>query len=269
MHPPLRPPTRAWPWAALGGLLGALWALAVLAPAAWLAQALEGASQGRVQLRAAQGSIWGGSAQLVLTAGARASDAQALPGAVHWRIRPQWDSAGPALVLQLSADCCTPAPLSLLWRASATGGQLVLADGQSRWPAEVLTGLGQATVWLKPTKGGADGWRDDSFGLALAVHPAGSGVLRWRATALTSASICREFPWALLPAICHTQPLPGPAQGAAQCVNSMPHAVGSVVSNDGPQPLRCGPGSVFLPQWPAKCKPATAAALQRLLAQCT
>ena len=173
MHPPLRPPTRAWPWAALGGLLGALLALAVLAPAAWLAQALEGASQGRVQLRAAQGSVWGGSAQLVLTAGARASDAQALPGAVHWRIRPPWDSTGPALALQLSADCCTPAPLSLLWRASATGGQLVLADGQSRWPAEVLTGLGspwntlQAQGWVQLSSqqarllNGAQGWQFD------------------------------------------------------------------------------------------------------------
>ena len=106
-------------------------------------------------------------------AGARASDAQALPGAVHWRIRPQWDSTGPALALQLSADCCTPAPLSLLWRASATGGQLVLADGQSRWPAEVLTGLGspwntlQAQGWVQLSSqqarllNGAQGWQFD------------------------------------------------------------------------------------------------------------
>jgi general secretion pathway protein N len=117
-------------------LLGALLALAVLAPAAWLAQALEGASQGRVQLRAAQGSVWGGSAQLVLTAGARASDAQALPGAVHWRIRPQWDSTGPALTLQLSADCCTPEPLRLTVQPQWLGLQVSLTSPRSVWPAK-------------------------------------------------------------------------------------------------------------------------------------
>ncbi len=157
MSPGQRPSDRprAWPWAVAGGLLGGLGALVVLAPADGLAQALVAASQGRVQLRAASGSVWSGSAQLVLTAGARASDAQALPGAVHWRIRPQWNLDGPALAVQISADCCTTTPLSLRWRASASGGQLTLADGQSRWPAQVLSGLGapwntlQAQGWLQ------------------------------------------------------------------------------------------------------------------------
>ena len=102
---------RAWAWAAAGGLLGAVVAAGVLAPAIWLAQAVNAASLGRVQLRQASGSLWNGSAQWVLTAGARASDAQALPGAVHWRLRPQWGYQGPSLSLQVSADCCTSSPL--------------------------------------------------------------------------------------------------------------------------------------------------------------
>lgn len=144
-----------WVWAVLGGVLGCLSALVVMAPADGLTQALAAASQGRVQLRAASGSVWSGSAQLVLTAGAHASDAQALPGAVHWRIRPEWRQDGPALAVQISADCCTTTPLSLRWRASASGGRLTLADGLSRWPAEVLSGLGapwntlQAQGWLQ------------------------------------------------------------------------------------------------------------------------
>jgi general secretion pathway protein N len=146
---------RAWGWAAAGGLLGAVVAAGVLAPAIWLAQAVSAASLGRVQLRHASGSVWGGSAQWVLTAGARASDAQALPGAVHWRLRPQWGDQGLSLLLQVSADCCTTTPLALQWRPGLAGGQITLADGQSRWPAEVLTGLGtpwntlQAQGWIQ------------------------------------------------------------------------------------------------------------------------
>jgi general secretion pathway protein N len=162
---------RAWGWAAAGGVLGAVVAAGVLAPAIWLAQAVATASQGRVQLRQASGSVWDGSGQWVLTAGARASDAQALPGAVHWRLRPQWGDQGPSLVLQVSADCCTPSPLALQWHPGLAGGQISLADGQSRWPAEVLTGLGapwntlQAQGWIQVNsqqahlQRGAQGWQ--------------------------------------------------------------------------------------------------------------
>ena len=33
----------------------------------------------------------------------------ALPGRVHWRLRPAWGGA----LAQLAADCCTPQPLQL------------------------------------------------------------------------------------------------------------------------------------------------------------
>jgi general secretion pathway protein N len=162
---------RAWVWATTGGLLGAVVAAGVLAPAIWLAQAVDAASLGRVQWRQTSGSVWDGSAQWVLTAGARASDAQALPGAVHWRLRPQWDHQGPSLSLQVSADCCTTKPLVVQWRPSWTGGHIRVADGQSRWPAEVLTGLGapwntlQAQGWIQVNSqqtelhSSAQGWR--------------------------------------------------------------------------------------------------------------
>jgi general secretion pathway protein N len=123
-------------------LLGGIVATAVFAPARWLATALSQASGQHFQLVGAQGSVWGGSSQLVLSGGQGSTRAVALPGQVSWQIRPVW--AG--LSIQITADCCTAQPLQL--RATAVGFKgvrLVLQDGQSQWPASLLAGLG--TPW--------------------------------------------------------------------------------------------------------------------------
>lgn len=131
-----------WRWAVAGVLLGGIFATAVFAPARWLAAVLNQASGQQFQLVSAQGSIWGGSSQLVLSGGQGSVNAVALPGQVSWRIRPLWSG----LAVQITADCCTPQPLQL--RATAVGWKgvrLVLQDGQSQWPASLLAGLG--TPW--------------------------------------------------------------------------------------------------------------------------
>ncbi|QTN26875.1 type II secretion system protein N [Rhodoferax sp. AJA081-3] len=131
-----------WRWAIAGVLLGGAIATTVFAPARWLATALSQASGQQLQLVGAQGSIWGGTSQLVLSGGQGSVNAVALPGQVSWRIRPVW--AG--LAIQISADCCTPQPLQL--RATALGwkgARLVLQDSQTQWPASLLAGLG--TPW--------------------------------------------------------------------------------------------------------------------------
>lgn len=131
-----------WRWAIAGLLLGGVIATTVFAPARWLAAALSQASGQQLQLVSPQGSIWGGSSQLVLSGGQGSVNAVALPGQVSWRIRPVW--AG--LAIQITADCCTPQPLQL--RAMAVGwkgARLVLQDSQSQWPASLLAGLG--TPW--------------------------------------------------------------------------------------------------------------------------
>ncbi len=131
-----------WRWAIAGVLLGGAIATAVFAPARWLAGALGQASGQQLQLVSPQGSIWGGSSQLVLSGGQGSVNAMALPGQVTWRIRPVWGG----LAIQITADCCTPQPLQL--RAMAVGWQgarLVLQDSQSQWPASLLAGLG--TPW--------------------------------------------------------------------------------------------------------------------------
>ena len=131
----------AWGWAGTGTLLGALGAGVLFAPAHWLASGVARATAGQVQLLQPRGTVWNGSAQLVLTGGASSQDATALPGRMDWRLRPTLGG----LHAQLQAACCTPAPLQLQVQARWGGAHLTVADHQSQWPAAVLTGLG--TPW--------------------------------------------------------------------------------------------------------------------------
>lgn len=132
----------AWGWALGGALPGALAALVLFAPAQWLAAGVARASGGQVQLAQPRGTLWDGSAQLLLTGGRASQDAAALPGRLQWRLRPTW-SAG--LRAQLQAPCCTPAPLQLQVQPRWGGARVALADGTSQWPAALLAGLG--TPW--------------------------------------------------------------------------------------------------------------------------
>ena len=131
-----------WRWAAAGVAAGLLLALALFAPARWLAALVHQASGGHVALASARGGFWQGSAQLALSGGAGSLDAVALPGQVRWRIRPAWTG----LDLQINAECCMQQPWQLQARPEGWGGMtLVLADSQSQWPAGLLSGLG--TPW--------------------------------------------------------------------------------------------------------------------------
>lgn len=134
-------PAAPWSWAAAGLLVGLLLALLLFAPARWLASGLNRASAGQVLLDDSRGTVWNGSARLLLTGGAQSTDAAALPGRISWRIRPAWVG----LRAQLAADCCTPQPLMLHARLRWGGGTLAVSDQRSQWPAAVLAGLG--TPW--------------------------------------------------------------------------------------------------------------------------
>ena len=130
-----------WGWAVAGAVLGATFALIAFAPARWLAVAVEQATRGHVLLAEARGTVWTGSARLVLTGGTGSSDAAALPGRVGWRLQPRWDGAA----AQLRAECCTPQALELRARWRLAGWQVQVQDAVSQWPATVLAGLG--TPW--------------------------------------------------------------------------------------------------------------------------
>lgn len=144
--PPVRAPRSAWGWALAGAVAGVVPAVLAFAPAHWLARGLARATNGQVQLLQARGTVWTGSAQLVLTGGAASQDRAALPGRVEWRLRPSL--AG--LRAQLHASCCTPEPLQLHAQARWAGPRLTLADGQSQWPAAILAGLGTPWNTLQP-----------------------------------------------------------------------------------------------------------------------
>ena len=124
-----------------GLVLGLVIALPAFLPASWLAERIVAATGQQVQLIDPRGTIWSGSARLVLTGGAGSSDAAALPTRLTWRMRPGFGG----LHVALAAECCTPAPLSFDWSPRWRGASLRVADGQSQWPASLLAGLG--TPW--------------------------------------------------------------------------------------------------------------------------
>ena len=137
---PARPPGAPWRWAWAGVLLGLLGTLLLFAPAQWLAQGVAMATHDQLQLQEARGTVWHGSAQVVLTGGAGSRDAQALPGRITWALQP----LNSEQQLSLRSDCCMPTPLHLHLRISPAwdGAQLQLSDTTSTWPAALLSGLG-------------------------------------------------------------------------------------------------------------------------------
>jgi general secretion pathway protein N len=138
LAPPVRNP---WPWAAAGIALGVVAAILLFLPATWLAARIEVATEGRVVLADAQGSVWNGSATLMLTGGAGSNDSLALPTPVLWHIRPRWNG----VVVEIASACCTPQPVSLRWRPGWGRMRVDVEDGRSQWPAALLAGLG--TPW--------------------------------------------------------------------------------------------------------------------------
>lgn len=129
----------------LGAGVGLLVALALFAPARWLTDAASRATAGQVQLVNARGTVWQGRADVLFTGGDGSRTQSALPQGVAWRLRPTLAAGTPAMAVALSAPCCTSAPLNATVIPRWGGVQVALAAFTSRWPAELLSGLG--TPW--------------------------------------------------------------------------------------------------------------------------
>ena len=82
-----------WAWAVLGCFLGGLLTVLTFAPAQWLAQGVAFLTHGQLQLQEARGTLWQGSARVVLTGGLGSLDAQALPGRIDWTLQSNGDGA--------------------------------------------------------------------------------------------------------------------------------------------------------------------------------
>lgn len=138
-------------WAIAGVVIGTLIALIAFAPAAWLASAVASATAQRVVLGDARGTVWNGSATLVLSGGEGSRDAAALPGRLGWTMRPH----GLGLEMQLDQACCLNgrATVRIAPGFSRTIYTLVPAAGWiGQWPTALLGGLG--TPWNTMQLGG-------------------------------------------------------------------------------------------------------------------
>ncbi|HSW07121.1 type II secretion system protein N [Aquabacterium sp.] len=128
-------------WALWGAATGVLLGVLLFLPASWLAERVQQATGERLLLADVRGSVWNGSAVLLLTGGPGSRDASALPGRLRWRLRPAWRG------LRITAEqaCCLNGKLHLQLQPTLSGFTLVLparpqAIGQ--WPTRWLEGLG-------------------------------------------------------------------------------------------------------------------------------
>ena len=138
-------------WALAGSVVGVLVALIIFAPAAWLAGAVASATNERVLLADARGTIWSGSAVTVLTGGPGSRDASSLPGRIEWTLGLH----GLGLALQARHACCLNGTVALLVRPGFGRVALTLVPPPGwvgQWPSAFLGGLG--TPWNTLQLGG-------------------------------------------------------------------------------------------------------------------
>jgi general secretion pathway protein N len=111
--------------------------LLVRLPAAWIAPQFARATQGHVNLVDPQGSLWHGSATLMLAAGHDVQGATLLPGRIEWRAS-FWALFTGRVRLQMRQTEAMPDPVDVdatLRGATVTAGAIAV-------PASLLAGLG-------------------------------------------------------------------------------------------------------------------------------
>lgn len=162
-----------WRLSVCGVVLGLALAAVVFAPAQWLAAGLAKTTGARVQLVEPSGTVWSGSARLVLSAGSGSQAHTTLPARVQWRLVTGLQG----LRLELHAPCCLTQAWTWSVIPSLTGLRITIADQSSLWPSDVLAGLGTPwnTLQLKgtltlSTQQLALQWRDQRWTMAGQVQ---------------------------------------------------------------------------------------------------
>ncbi|MCY0389192.1 type II secretion system protein N [Robbsia sp. Bb-Pol-6] len=131
---------RAWlrvlPWL-LVVCVACLATVLVLLPAAWIVPRFAAATGGRVSLVDPQGSLWHGSARLMLSAGSDAEGATVMPNRIAWTTRA-WPllSGHLRMVMREEQPQALPVLLDARWDGTT------LSAGGLAVPAGLLTGLG-------------------------------------------------------------------------------------------------------------------------------
>lgn len=161
-------PVRWSSW--LGGLAGVCLALVLWAPSHWLVSSLVRVTGPGMQLVQPRGTVWRGSAQLLLAPGQGRGEALLVPGRLHWQLRLQaW-----GIEADVRADCCMQVPLNLSARWWRDGWSLRVGDQQSRWPAGLLSRLGMP--WSVMQLEGPLEVRSEG----LQLHAIGGPASQWR-----------------------------------------------------------------------------------------
>jgi general secretion pathway protein N len=127
---------RTLPWIIVGGL-AVLITLLCIAPAAWITPQFGRATGGHVNLVDPAGSLWHGSATLLLAPGSDRANSTLLPGRVEWHTA-FWPLFGGRLHMTLQHTEAMHQPVTL----DASRSQAVLGAGSLALPATLLTGLG-------------------------------------------------------------------------------------------------------------------------------
>ena len=120
----------------------------VIAPAQWAASSVRSATSGRVDLAEARGTVWNGSAVLVLAAAADASETRAsLPERLSWQPSP-WSLLAGQINLTIAHPSALTQPLNI--RAPLFGGTTLLGATTVRLPASLLVGIGAPWNTVRP-----------------------------------------------------------------------------------------------------------------------
>jgi general secretion pathway protein N len=119
----------------------------VLAPAQWASGAVRSATNGRVDLAEARGTLWNGSAVVVLSAGDAGSARASLPERLSWQLSP-WALPVGELDLVLTHPSALSQPLAV--RAPLAGGTTTLGATTLKLPASLLVGLGAPWNTVRP-----------------------------------------------------------------------------------------------------------------------
>lgn len=181
--------------AVAGGAAAAAATVLALAPAQWAAAAVSRASGGRVELAEASGTIWNGTATLVLNPGGdaeaqdgagrrnRDSDRASLPGTLGWRLSP-WSLLHGTLDLTLQQTSALAAPVHV---QAGIDGRVRIGPASLRLPASILSGLGAPWNTVRP--GGMLSLRTDGLEIGAGqVRGGAAGEWEYASSALTPVS---------------------------------------------------------------------------------
>lgn len=168
------------------GLLTCLLTVAVMLPASWLAPVLSRVSSGSVTLIDPQGSLWHGSASVMLSAGG--ADAASIGGATVMPYRIGWKTDGLGLFAgRLRVTLQESRPLSQPILIDAGLRSVTVFSGGMAIPAGLLSGLGAPFNTLNLQGDARLSWTDWRVigrlaygGLSIEVRDAATSLSRVR-----------------------------------------------------------------------------------------